>query len=206
MQRTRGRTDSRPGLRERKRRWHEGEVLDAAERAFASRGFEAATMASLAAEAGLSIGTVYSLFPSKEAILERLLLRHMDALAAEVALATRDAAGPREKLEALVLARVRYLARRRDFFRLWATEVPGIAAQVGGRFGPAIVRAMKRQLANVRSIFEQLPGSSLDAGTRALLFQAATRAHTIERVIKARRPPRDEEVLLVVRGLLDGLA
>jgi AcrR family transcriptional regulator len=51
------------------------EVLDAALTLFIERGFAATRVEDIAAQAGLSKGTVYLYFPSKEAILEGLVKR-----------------------------------------------------------------------------------------------------------------------------------
>ena len=40
-------------------------VLEAAERSFAEKGFDATKMEEIAAESGLSLGTVYSVFAGK---------------------------------------------------------------------------------------------------------------------------------------------
>jgi AcrR family transcriptional regulator len=47
-------------------------VLESAERVFAGRGFHAARMEEVAAEAGVSLSTVYAAFPSKRALFEAL--------------------------------------------------------------------------------------------------------------------------------------
>jgi AcrR family transcriptional regulator len=60
------------------------QILDAAATVFARRGFDAARMDDIAQEAGLSKGTLYWYFKSKEsltlALLDRLLVRQLTAL------------------------------------------------------------------------------------------------------------------------------
>jgi TetR/AcrR family transcriptional regulator len=127
------RTGKRPSpSRARDRARHEEEILAAAERLFARKGYTAATMVEVAAEAGFAIATLYNLFGSKDAIHEALLERHLDALLAEVEAAVGEARTPREKLEANVAARARYLGEHRDFFRLYASAVPGGAVAFMG--------------------------------------------------------------------------
>lgn len=55
------------------------EIQAAALRCFASRGFAATTVAEVAAEAGVSAGTIYRYFPSKEALMEALAVGGVDA-------------------------------------------------------------------------------------------------------------------------------
>lgn len=52
------------------------EILEAALRVFARRGFDAASVEAVAAEAGLSKGTLYLYFPTKAALLEGLVQRY----------------------------------------------------------------------------------------------------------------------------------
>jgi AcrR family transcriptional regulator len=72
---------------ERSRRRVE-EVLAAADAVLAADGAEALSTTRVAADAGISIGSLYQWFPNKESILEALALRYVDdftALARELA-------------------------------------------------------------------------------------------------------------------------
>src|SRR5581483_6591983 len=108
--------------RARDRARHEDEILAAAERLFARKGYTSATMAEVASEAGFAIGTLYNLFGSKESILDGLLQRHMAVLEREIAIGMAAVGTPRDKLLASVIARAQYLGANRDFFLLYVTE------------------------------------------------------------------------------------
>jgi AcrR family transcriptional regulator len=56
-----------------------GEILDAALKAFVHRGFSATRMEEIASGAGVTAGTIYRYFPSKEALVESLVDRHAEA-------------------------------------------------------------------------------------------------------------------------------
>ena len=62
------------------RRGHETRerILAAAAHVFARHGYSAGTTNRIAAEAGLSIGSLYQYFPNKDAILVELVRRHVD--------------------------------------------------------------------------------------------------------------------------------
>jgi AcrR family transcriptional regulator len=57
------------------------QVLDAAEACFRRHGFHAASMAGVAAEAGMSVGHIYRYFENKEAIIAAIVERDLQATA-----------------------------------------------------------------------------------------------------------------------------
>ena len=59
------------------------ELLDAAAIVIQERGFEAATMAEIAARADANIGSLYRFFPNKEAVADALMEHHTEVLQAE---------------------------------------------------------------------------------------------------------------------------
>lgn len=61
---------------------HEGkrrEILDAAERCFARKGFQGASISDICAEAGISPGRLYHYFPGKEAIVAAIMRIKLEA-------------------------------------------------------------------------------------------------------------------------------
>jgi len=190
--------------RARDRARHESEILAAAERLFARKGYIAATMADIATEAGFAIGTLYNLFGSKDAIFDGLLEFHCSALEGEMGIAMARAGTPREKLEVSTQARATYLSEHRDFFLLYVNEVPGAQMAPTGR--EPVNLSVQQQLSRIEAVFRELGTGDLDPATSALLFFGATRAYLIERVLRAERPPRPKEITAVVRSLLEGIA
>jgi AcrR family transcriptional regulator len=63
----------RPARWRRRREARPQELLEAALSVFAEKGFTAARLDEIAARAGVSKGTLYLYFPSKEALLEALI-------------------------------------------------------------------------------------------------------------------------------------
>lgn len=70
-----------PELQERRRT----EILAAAERCFAARGFHATSMDAVAVEAGVSPGLVYRYFENKEALVREVAARDRAAAVASLA-------------------------------------------------------------------------------------------------------------------------
>jgi AcrR family transcriptional regulator len=53
-------------------------ILDAAARSLATRGYDATTTSLVAAEAGVSVGSLYQYFANKEALVAAVAQRHVD--------------------------------------------------------------------------------------------------------------------------------
>jgi Transcriptional regulator len=67
---------------QRRKQARPGEILDAALTVFAEKGFSAARMEDIAAKAGVTKGTIYLYFPSKEEVFKSLARQHvLDTLA-----------------------------------------------------------------------------------------------------------------------------
>jgi len=72
--------DSTTRLRERRRRQTRGEIIRAAFELFAKSGYEAVSMDSVAAAAGVSRATLFNYFPQKELILREIAAARMQKL------------------------------------------------------------------------------------------------------------------------------
>jgi AcrR family transcriptional regulator len=79
-------------------------LLDAGTAVFASKGYEAATMTEIAAQAKAAIGSLYQFFPSKEALADALIARYGELLDQALAAILARAAGlsPADVADALV--------------------------------------------------------------------------------------------------------
>lgn len=97
-------------------------IFDCAERVFAEKGFERATMQDVAAAAGISLKTLYATFPGKnEVYAEIVRVRGLGFLEAVGAGAAGDG-GARKRLEGGVRAFVAYLLEHEPFRRILLRE------------------------------------------------------------------------------------
>lgn len=67
-------------LKEARRKAYRQVIVEAAERVFADRGFEAAKIHNIADEAGVSVGTIYSVFGSKSELFSVVLTHRLPEL------------------------------------------------------------------------------------------------------------------------------
>jgi AcrR family transcriptional regulator len=91
------------GFRRRRKAERPGEILDAAFEAFAERGYAATRLEDVAARAGVTKGTIYVYFPTKEKLFEDMVRSHSGRLLADADTFVAEAEGASaEKLRSLL--------------------------------------------------------------------------------------------------------
>jgi AcrR family transcriptional regulator len=98
------------------------DLLAAAAGAFARRGFDRTEVDEIAEEAGVSKGTVYRYFPSKEALFLASVDGGMRALTASVNAAAARAADPLERMAAAIRAYLAFFDANPHFVELLMIE------------------------------------------------------------------------------------
>ena len=93
-------------------------IFEAAEFVFGEKGFEGATMQEIAAEAGVSLKTVYASFPGKSDIYLEIMTTRGQAMRDFVVAAHESAGSPIEKLERATRAFVQFLFDHADWMRI----------------------------------------------------------------------------------------
>lgn len=139
----------------RKRREEEArreEILEAAERLFSHQGFFKTSMAEIAESAAFAIGTIYKLFPSKEAIYIALIESKMEEFdrLLESDLVVQE--GVIAKLEAIIRLKLAFADRNRDFFKVYVSEWSGFEWTIKSAFGERVWKRYLDQLALVADL------------------------------------------------------
>jgi AcrR family transcriptional regulator len=128
-------------------------IVDAAEKLFAERGYEHTKIQDIAAESGLSLGTLYSVFGGKGAVYDAV---HSDRLGEVFSLAGKAMASDES-------AANRLLRGNRSFIR-WLTEHPAFLrihlegstwATNPGEVGEDLVDAWRRGIQLIASVCEE---------------------------------------------------
>lgn len=109
---------ARERLREARVAVYRQHILEAAERVFADKGFTAASMQEIGQQAGVSMGTIYSVFRSKEHVLEALLELRGGELLELVRRATARGGPATAAFLELVRDYVMYFSARPHFLRM----------------------------------------------------------------------------------------
>jgi AcrR family transcriptional regulator len=145
-------------------RTHEA-ILEAAYDLFLQKGYAAASMRQIAAQAGLALGSIYNHFPNKDAIFEQLIdERHPYRQILPILLGT-----PAQDIETFVRRSaqtvVDELGRHPDFIKLMLIEM----VEFKGRNMPRIITDI---LPQVLPLIEQFDKSQLRPIPPFVLFRA----------------------------------
>jgi TetR/AcrR family transcriptional regulator len=99
------------------------QILDAAERLFAGRGFAGATIKDIGREAGVNSALLYYYFADKEQLYREVLRRFITRLVARTMSGLSAAGDPEARLRAFIAAQAETLAANPHFPRLMAREL-----------------------------------------------------------------------------------
>ncbi|MBW2509672.1 MAG: TetR/AcrR family transcriptional regulator [Deltaproteobacteria bacterium] len=146
-------------LKAKKRELYRQAVLDAAERVFGDEGYEATKVQRIAAEAGLSLTTLYSVFDSKWEIYRAVHRRRLDEVIRLAEGVVQQGASPLETLIAGTRMQLRFFMDRRDYTKMQLKEVTAWSTIELLR-SPEQVEGLGMGLAQFASLFR----AGIDAG------------------------------------------
>lgn len=115
-----------------------GQILQAAERLFAARGFDATTIKELGAEAGVNPALIYYYFGDKEQLHQAVINRFADELIERARSGISAARNPEEVIRAVVQAQTAMFSGYPDRARIMARELIDHDAAHAGEFLPRL--------------------------------------------------------------------
>jgi len=149
-------TDTGTRRRVREREAHRREILDAAERVFAARGYEAATIEAIAAAAEFAAGTIYNFFDGKEqlflAVADRILDDMIERFDREVE-PLRDR--PREAVTRYVALRLDEIRRHEAFMHVYHPIRSQQRAAAGGSAPAECRQKFTEHITRVHAVFAE---------------------------------------------------
>jgi TetR/AcrR family transcriptional regulator, fatty acid metabolism regulator protein len=135
------------------------QILDAAIRVFATRGFHACRVSDVADEAGVAYGLVYHYFGSKEEILNTLFTERWQIMLDAIAEIDRQELAAREKLRLVASFIIDSYRHEPDLMKVIIVEVTRAANSFG-----------RAHLAKIREAYEMI-GQIVDSAQREGVFK-----------------------------------
>jgi AcrR family transcriptional regulator len=111
------------------------EIIEAAARVFAERGFHGTTTQDIADVLGIRQASLYYYFPSKEAAFEQVCLKGVEDFFEAAKLIADSDAGARERLSLLINSHLSPLADRGDFVKVFLNERQHLPTESRRRVG-----------------------------------------------------------------------
>lgn len=121
--------------RERELSLRRADVVAAAAAEFAEKGFDGAQMSALAGRAEVALGTLYSLFESKEQLFQTVIETSANAVRASIEAEVLAVSGARERLLHLIDASFERFQSDPVFFRIYAQSTHGWPARIRATMG-----------------------------------------------------------------------
>ncbi len=148
-----------------------GHLRAVARKEFGRRGYEATTMRDIAAASGLSIGSVYRAFASKDDLLFSIMGSYADKVADVWNAALHAPSSPLERLDALIWGNIHVVDRFSDEFRIqlaWLRQSPPSTADLGLSFMDQLrqIRGLLTETAKTGELV--LNGSTADLRARCV--------------------------------------
>ena len=121
--------------KQREQRFRLGLVLDVAEHVFGSEGFHGASVEEIAKRAEFSVGTLYNLFPSKEALFAAVVERRQEEFLAAGRRALEEEPSSLGKLDRLSTFILHYFEAHEMLFRSYVSATSGFMWSVRPTLG-----------------------------------------------------------------------
>ena len=139
---------------------------------FGKRGYEATTIRDIAAAAGLSTGTVYRLFGSKDELLISIMRSYTDKVSNAWDVVLRSTSSPLEKLDALMWVNINVIDRFSDEFKIqlaWLRQSPPSTPNLSSTFLAQLKQVKALLSAGAQAGEIRLPGvASADVRARCV--------------------------------------
>ena len=131
------------------------EILEAARKVFAERGFHEATVEEIAEAAGVAKGTVYLYYASKRDVYFAALKFGIAQMYSSLLREVKKVSAPEQKLKALIAAKLAYFDENRDFFKIYYSELGNIPTAHPGGFDKELKALYQDQARLVETILKE---------------------------------------------------
>ena len=145
-------------------------ILEASTRLFAAKGFEKTSVRKIAEEVGLSVPGMFHYIPSKEEILNEIMIGFMDEGYKRLMEIYNSAIGPVEKLETVCKFYVEYYAGHKDQLTILISEGKSLSQ----KHRQAFIKKQRIYVEALKKLFSDLALDgllkSIDPSVAAFIF------------------------------------
>ena len=141
--------------KERERFHRQQQILKAAEKVFAKKGFQGATIQEIALEAELAVGTIYNFFPSKDRLYSMILTSRLDEMREEVQSHIQPIKDIKERLRTMLLSQCEFIEKNRNFFIIFFRDQYRFPWTLAQDLGEEVAVRYERYLGTLREIFKE---------------------------------------------------
>ena len=134
---------------------HRKEILLAAEKLFAAKGFFPTTMSEIAQEAQFGTGTLYKYFKSKEDLYFTLIEEKTAEINRPIRAELSKKMSAIERVEKILRIQFEFIERNRDFFRIYISERSGFEWTVKDDLGKGIYKKMVAYIHLLAQVMKQ---------------------------------------------------
>ncbi|AKJ69346.1 TetR/AcrR family transcriptional regulator [Pandoraea sp.] len=146
------------------------EILTAAAHLFAQKGFRNTNIIEIGAACNASKSRMYHYFPSKEAMLEAMLLDHVNGLLIIARDITASKLSPEEKMRQFVLAHLHYYFGARDRHKVLLADAEYLPEATLNEVRHAEQGLVKQLEALLKELNPKKFASRIDTSTHAMLI------------------------------------
>lgn len=199
----------RPSRTEVLTAFRRGALLEAARTVFGECGFERATMERIARAAGVAKGTIYLYYPSKQTIYWAALSSGLVELDEQTRARVQAAPTLRDAVTAFIATKVEYFDERRDFFRIYLSEIGSqLARPLYGHpdVKPLYTRQVRALESVIGSAVRRGEIRAVDPAQAAFAIFDLTRGLITRRLLARRRGRVQQDVAGVVDLIWGGFA
>lgn len=150
-----GITSEKIGRKEREYLTHRKEILRAAEKVFAAKGFFHSTMSEIAEAAEFGTGTLYKYFKSKGDLYFTLIDEKTEEINRLVKDELTRKAASRDRIEGALRLQFEFIEQNRDFFRIYISERNRFEWTVKDDLGKGIHDKMVKYIGVLAQVIEE---------------------------------------------------
>jgi TetR/AcrR family transcriptional regulator len=196
--------------KEREAQRHKGEILDAAEKVFAEKGYASVSMEDVAQSAEFAVGTLYKFFHSKEELYSEIIMRKSLIYAPRMEKALSSDPSPLKRIRNYFLERLNLFWEDRQFFRLFFHQTMITILDERAGFKPELIQIYMGFLEKMTKVFEEGIAKKifrpLKPVTLVLLMEGALRPYLVHmlRINQKVRDNKEEDEIwdFFLRGAL----